>query len=116
MTSLKEQTALVTGASRGIGRAISLRLARAGADVLVHYHKNRDAAEQVVREIGGSSRLLQADLQSVEEINAMVQALGDTRLDILINNAGIWGPTPLGSTPLEKVEAMLDVNVKSVFW
>ena len=116
MTSLKGQTALVTGASRGIGRAISLRLAQAGADVLVHYHKNRDAAEQVVREIGGSPRLLQADLQSIEEINAMVRALGDTRLDILINNAGIWGPTPLGSTPLEKVEAMLDVNVKSVFW
>src|SRR6201984_1962379 len=83
MSSLKGQTALVTGASRGIG---------------------------------GAPRLQQADLQCTEEIDALVRTLSKTPLDILINNAGIWGPTPLGSTPLDRVEAMLDVNVKSVFW
>lgn len=116
MSILEGQTALVTGGSRGIGRAIALHLAGAGAKVLLHYHTNRTAAESVSREIGGAVRLLQADLRSPKEIDAMAQSLGDTQLDILINNAGLWGSTPVGSTPLDILEAMLDVNVKAVFW
>jgi 3-oxoacyl-[acyl-carrier protein] reductase len=116
MQVLKGQTALVTGASRGIGRAVALQIAQAGAKVLLHYHTNLEAAQSVAKETGGSPRLLQADLRSPKEIDALVSSLGETQLDILINNAGLWGPTPLGSTSLETLETMLDVNVKGVFW
>lgn len=116
MSTLEGQTALVTGASRGIGRAIALHLARAGAEVVLHYHSNRQAAESAAEEIGRAVGLLQADLRSPRQIDAMVRALGDRGLDILVNNAAIWGSTPLGSTPLEELEAMLDANVKGMFW
>jgi 3-oxoacyl-[acyl-carrier protein] reductase len=115
MSSLPGQTALVTGGSRGIGRAIALHLARAGVRVVIHYHRNREAAESVAREAGGA-RLVQADLRSIKEVDELARSLADVSLDILINNAGVWGFTPLGTTPLENLEAMLDVNVKSVFW
>jgi len=115
MSSLQGQTALVTGGSRGIGRAIALQLARAGARVVIHYHRNREAAESVAKEAGGA-RLVQADLRSMPEVDELARSLAGTGFDILINNAGVWGFTPLGSTPLETLEAMLDVNVKSVFW
>jgi len=116
MSFLEGQTALVTGASRGIGRAIALQLANAGAEVIVHYHKNRAAAESVAVELGGPVRLVQADLRSPREIDALVKTLAEVRLDILVNNAALWGGTPLGSTSLETLEAMLDANVKGVFW
>jgi 3-oxoacyl-[acyl-carrier protein] reductase len=116
MSILQGQTALVTGGSRGIGRAIARHLAGAGAKILLHYNRDRAAAESVSQEIGGAVRLLQADLRSPKEIDAMAQSLGDTQLDILVNNAALWGSTPLGSTPLDRLDAMLDVNVKGVFW
>ena len=84
--------------------------------MLVHYHRNRQAAESVVREIGAAASILQADLRSPKEIDAMVDSLGRRELDILVNNAGSWGFTPLGKTALEDLEAMLDANVKGVFW
>lgn len=115
MGNLKGQTALVTGASRGIGRAITVRLAQAGAKMVIHYNRNREAAESVAKEIGGAT-ILQADLQSTKEIDRLVAELGETKLDILVNNAGVWGPTPLGSTSLDWLNTMLDVNVKAVFW
>jgi NAD(P)-dependent dehydrogenase (short-subunit alcohol dehydrogenase family) len=83
--------------------------------VLIHYHQNRAAAETVAREVGGAE-LLQADMGSIKKIDDLVSSMGETRLDILVNNAGVWGPTPLGSTPVERLETMLDVNVKAVFW
>jgi 3-oxoacyl-[acyl-carrier protein] reductase len=116
MSILQGQTALVTGASRGIGRAIALHLAKAGAEVIVHYHNNRAAAESVAGELGGPARLVQGDLRSPREIDALVKTLADVRLDVLVNNAALWGGTPLGSTSLETLEAMLDANVKGVFW
>jgi NAD(P)-dependent dehydrogenase (short-subunit alcohol dehydrogenase family) len=116
MSILEGQIALVTGGSRGIGRAVALQLAGAGAQVILHYHRNREAAESVAGQIGGSVRLLRADMRSPSEIDAMIRELGNTRLDILINNAGLWEQTPLGSTSLETLEAMIDVNVKGMFW
>jgi NAD(P)-dependent dehydrogenase (short-subunit alcohol dehydrogenase family) len=83
--------------------------------MVIHYNRNREAAESVSKEIGGAT-LLQADLQSMQEIDRLIASLGETRLDILVNNAGVWGPTPLGSTSLEWLDTMLDVNVKAVFW
>jgi 3-oxoacyl-[acyl-carrier protein] reductase len=116
MPILKGQSALVTGASRGIGRAIALRLAKEGAQVSVHYHHDRSAAESVLSQMERPGSLLQADLRSPRDIDGMIGALGDTQLDILVNNAGIWGQTPLGNTSLEDLEAMLDINVKGVFY
>jgi NAD(P)-dependent dehydrogenase (short-subunit alcohol dehydrogenase family) len=110
------QAALVTGASRGIGRAVALALAREGATIFVHYHRDRAAAEAVVAEIGPGTRALQADLGSPDAIDAMVRELGGAALDILVNNAGVWGATPLGTTPRAGLEQMLDVNVKGMFW
>jgi NAD(P)-dependent dehydrogenase (short-subunit alcohol dehydrogenase family) len=116
MSTLKSQTALVTGASRGIGRSVALKLARAGAEVLLHYNKNRAAAESVAKEMQQPARLFHADLRSLREIDDLVRALGNTKLDMLVNNAAIWGQTPLGSTSIETLEGMLDVNIKGTFW
>ena len=81
--------------------------------MFLHYHRNQSAAECVLREMGKQAQLLQADLRSTKEIDAMIRTLSDIKLDILVNNAGIWGQTPLGGTSLEDLEAMLDVNVKA---
>lgn len=116
MSKLAGQVALVTGASRGIGRAVALLLARHGAEVLLHYNRNREAAEAVLREIGGHGRLLQADLRMPAEIDAMLDLVGTTPLDMLVNNAGVWGSTPLGRTSLDALDTMLDLNVKAVFY
>jgi NAD(P)-dependent dehydrogenase (short-subunit alcohol dehydrogenase family) len=59
--------------------------------------------------------LLQADLRSAEEIERMFASLAGTPLDILINNAGVWGPSPLGSTPVEQIDDMLDINLRGLF-
>jgi len=109
------KTALVTGASRGIGRAIARRLAADGASIIIHCHQSRVAAEALAGELG-SGQVVQADLGSVREIDAMFASLGAKKLDILVNNAGIWIGTPLGKTSAEDVDRILEVNIKSVFW
>jgi NAD(P)-dependent dehydrogenase (short-subunit alcohol dehydrogenase family) len=116
MEILSGQTALVTGASRGIGRAIAQALAHAGATVLVHCHRDRAAAEAVAREAGGGARVVQADLASPEAIDDMVRGMSGVALDVLVNNAGIWGTTRLGATRLADLDAMLDLNLRGVFW
>src|SRR5271154_2559971 len=103
MGFLEGQTALVTGSSRGIGRAVVLKLAAAGADILLHYNSNQAAAESVARELPRSAKLLKADLASPDAIEAMFASLKGIHLDILVNNAGIWSPTPLGSTSVKDV-------------
>jgi 3-oxoacyl-[acyl-carrier protein] reductase len=111
-----ERTALVTGGSRGIGRAICLRLASQGAEIVLHYHCNRKAADEVASTIGRPVRMVQADLSSPAEIERMFWELGDVKLDYLINNAGVWKATPLGSTNLETVNEILDINLRGPFW
>ena len=114
--TLQGKTALVTGGSRGIGRAICLRLAAQGADIVLHYHRHREAAGEVAATLGPRTRLVQADLGSPAEIERMFAGLGGLRLDILINNAGIWKPTPLASATLEAVNETLDINLRGPFW
>src|SRR5580658_10462850 len=99
MGMLTGTTALVTGGSRGIGRAICLRLAEQGGDIVLHYNRNRAAAEEVSALIGREVRLVRANVGSLAEIEAMFHELADVKLDFLINNAGIWKNTPLGSSP-----------------
>ena len=112
--ALAGKTALVTGASRGIGRAIARRLAGDGASVIIHCHQSRASAEALAAELG-SGCVVQADLGSVKETDAMFASLGAQKLDILVNNAGIWIGTPLGKTSAEDINRILDVNIKSVF-
>ena len=113
--SLNGQTALVTGSSRGIGRAIAERLAQAGAEVIIHYRENRAAAEEVASAIG-ARRIVQADLSSAHDIERLGTQLQNTQLDLLINNAGVWRLTPLGRTTAEVAEEVLRTNVLGMFW
>jgi 3-oxoacyl-[acyl-carrier protein] reductase len=116
MQTLKGTTALITGGSRGIGRATCLRLAKQGADIILHYNQNQAAAEDVAAAINHEVRLVQANISSPKEIQAMFHELTDLKLDFLINNAGIWKGTPLGSSPPELIDEILDTNLKGPFW
>lgn len=116
MGSLDGTTALVTGGSRGIGRAICQAIALQGADIVLHYNRNLAAAEETAASIRGEVRLVQADLGSVEEIEAMFAELSALQLDFLINNAGIWGNTPMGSSTAASVDQMINTNLRGPFW
>jgi len=127
MNKLDGKVALVTGASRGIGRAIALRLAQEGALVAVHYGKNRIAAEEIVREIereGGKAFALGSELGSLNGVTALYEALdtalhdrtGDKRFDILVNNAGLGLPVTIEETSEEAFDEIMNVNVKAPFF
>lgn len=116
MRALHGKTALVTGGSRGIGRAICQALARDGASIILHFHNNRAAAEETAASIGGNVRLAQADMGSVSQIDAMFAELAGARIDFLINNAGIWRNTPMGATTAHAVDEMLHTNLRGPFW
>src|ERR1700679_1097572 len=116
MGSLDGTTALVTGGSRGIGRAVCQKLAKQGADIVLHYNSNLAAAEETGASIRGSVGLVQGDLSSVEEIEAMFAEIGDLRLDFLINNAGVWGNTPMGTSSVADVDKMIATNLRGPFW
>ena len=113
---LSGTTALVTGGSRGIGRAICLRLAKEGARILLHYHRNRAAAEATAAAIGREVQLLQADLSSTDEIDSLFTTLGNVPLDFLVNNAGVWKGTPMGNSPAHLIDELLATNLKGPFW
>lgn len=120
MSKLAKKAALVTGASRGIGKAIALELARQGADVAVNYAGSADRAEEVVKEIeslGGKAIAIQGDVANSKRVAEMVQetiqAFG--RLDILVNNAGITRDTLLMRMKEEDWDAVIQTNLKGVF-
>ena len=110
--SLQGKVALVTGASRGIGRAIALELARAGAAVVVGYRSGADEAEAVAKEAGG--RAVQADVSDPEEAKRLVEEAGD--LDILVNNAGLTRDGLLARMPDDDWRAVIETNLSSVFY
>ncbi|HEU0335869.1 MAG TPA: 3-oxoacyl-[acyl-carrier-protein] reductase [Gaiellaceae bacterium] len=109
--SLEGRSALVTGGSRGIGRAIAVELAAAGASVVVGYHSGREEAEAVAVEIGG--RAVQADVADPEAARALVEAAGD--LDVLVNNAGLTRDGLLARMSDDDWRAVIDTNLSSVF-
>ena len=125
--SLAGKTALVTGGSRGIGRAIALALGRRGAHVAVHYNAAREAADEVVsliRDAGGRAWTLQADLASSDAAEILAGALrhtlqqhtGADALDILVNNAGVGLRARLADVKPDDFDRVLQVNLKTPFF
>jgi 3-oxoacyl-[acyl-carrier protein] reductase len=122
MTGCNGKTALVTGASRGIGRATAIALAKAGAQVIVHYGRGAAEAEAVVKEIeaaGGKAQAISADLSAsdgphklAEEVRKIVGA----RLDILVANAGIASGATVEETTVEDFDRLFAVNVRAPFF
>ena len=117
---LVEKVAIVTGASRGIGRAIALELARVGAKVAVNYASSSDAADKLVTQIvdaGGEAISICADVSKADQIDALVSTVMDKwgRIDVLVNNAGITRDTLLLRMKLEDWQAVIDTNLTGVF-
>ena len=110
--SLEGKNALVTGGSRGIGRAIALELAKAGASVVVGYRSGKDEAEAVAQETGG--RALAADISSPEEAGRLVEEAGE--LDILVNNAGLTRDGLLARMSDADWRDVIETNLSSVFY
>jgi 3-oxoacyl-[acyl-carrier protein] reductase len=110
--SLEGRNALVTGASRGIGRAVAAELARAGAAVVIGYRSGREEAEALATELG--ARAVQADVSSPEEAARLVEEAGD--LDILVNNAGLTRDGLLARMPDDDWRTVIETNLSSVFY
>ena len=122
MSNLSGKTALVTGASRGIGRASALALAKAGAQVLVHYNGGEKDATAVVAEIrkaGGKAEKITADLRASDGPHALVErvrAIVGGRLDILVASAGIAKAATIEETTVEDFDALFAVNVRAPYF
>jgi 3-oxoacyl-[acyl-carrier protein] reductase len=119
--SIAGKVALVTGGARGIGAAISMHLARAGATVVVNYASSEDAARSLAAQIGeqgGKAHPIKAnvaDARQVERLFEEIDGLQLGGLDILVNNAGVYQPAPLSDSSEADYDKTFDVNVKSVF-
>lgn len=121
MRDLRGAAALVTGGAHRLGRAIALAFARAGADVIIHYHQSGRAAEATLAELRGlgvRAAALQADLSAAEQAERLADAalaqLG--RLDVLVNSSGVWGATPIGSATPEQWDRFLNLNLRGAFF
>jgi 3-oxoacyl-[acyl-carrier protein] reductase len=117
---LDEKVALITGASRGIGRAISKIFALEGARVVINYNKSKNDALSLVEEIknqGGEVLLVKADVSKSDEVKRMVQKTLDKfgRIDILVNNAGVLIPIEFLDITEEIWDKTMDVNLKSAY-
>lgn len=121
MNPLQGRTALVTGGSRGIGRAVALELGRLGARVVISYRRDREAAESVVAELQAmdtDAAAFPADVAVADEARALVAEATATwgRLDILVNNAGITRDKSLRKLSAEDWNAVMATNLSSVFY
>lgn len=122
MTTLTGKTALVTGASRGIGRATALALAKAGAQVIVHYGNAQKEADAVVKEIiaaGGRAQKVTADLSKpngAHELAKQVRGIVGDRLDILVANAGISKAASIEELTVDDFDQLFAVNVRAPYF
>ena len=121
MKTLEGKTAIVTGASRGIGAAIAKKLAAEGAHVLINYGRSADLAQQVVEEIrakGGRATMAQADMGTIAGVKALFEQADRVfagRLDILVNNAGFFPLGTLEESTIEDFEKIVNLNIRGVF-
>ena len=118
---LKGKTALVTGASRGIGKAIALELGKNDANVIINYNRNQTEAEKVVKEIrsyGSHSIAVKADVSSFDEVSMMAEQIQKefSKIDILVNNAGIIRDRSLGKMSLDEWHSVIDTNLNGLFY
>jgi 3-oxoacyl-[acyl-carrier protein] reductase len=122
MSTLQDKTVLVTGASRGIGRATTTAIARAGAHVLVHYGRSVQEAESLVSEIqakGGRAKAIWADLgtpNDAELLAKQVRSIVGDRLDVLVLNAGISKAARIADYTVEEFDNLFATNVRSPFF
>jgi 3-oxoacyl-[acyl-carrier protein] reductase len=117
--SLKDKVAVVSGASRGIGRATAIALAARGASVAVVYRQQRESAQIVVDEIrgvGGRAHAFQADVSRADSVRALADAVANERgrIDILVNNAGVYGARPIGELDAAFFDEQFHLNALSV--
>src|ERR1017187_3307920 len=120
MTPLNGRTALVTGSSRGIGRAIAMALAQAGTDVVVNYLRREaeaQAVEKEIQQLGRRSANVQADVSVASDVERLVGPAGERRgpIDILVNNAGIARVQPVEEITERDWDELIDANLKSCF-
>ena len=118
--AMQDQVAIITGSSRGIGKAAALALAAEGASIVVNYARSSAAADEVVADItnaGGSAIALQADVSQEDQVEAMIKATKDKfgRIDVLVNNAGITRDTLLLRMKPADWQAVIDLNLTGVF-
>ncbi len=122
MTNCNGKVALVTGASRGIGRATAIALAKAGAHILVHYGRSAAEADEVVeliRAAGGKAQAIGADLAAPDgpaELARKVRAIAGERLDILVANAGVAKFATIEETSIQDFDQLFAVNVRAPFF
>jgi 3-oxoacyl-[acyl-carrier protein] reductase len=114
-TGLAGKRVLVTGASGGIGSACARAFAAEGADLVVHFHRGRERAEELAQELGAVTVLVGADLTREDEVDNMFAAAG--KLDVCAAVAGVWpaGDLPVWELPLERWRATLDANLTATF-
>jgi NAD(P)-dependent dehydrogenase (short-subunit alcohol dehydrogenase family) len=118
---LKDKVVLITGASKGIGQAIAIGMARQGARVIANYHTDKKGAERTVariRQAGGRSWAVRGDVSCLPQVHRLFKWVEHQfgRLDVLVNNAAITGWTPLFQTTEEKWDQVLDTNLKGTFF
>jgi 3-oxoacyl-[acyl-carrier protein] reductase len=120
VVELTGKYALVTGGSRGIGRAITLGLARHGATVMACYRNDGDAVESLDKEleqIGGDHRLVSADVAAPEAVDELTEECREHfgALDVVVNNAGVTSRAPIAQLPLAEWQRIMDTNLTGVF-
>jgi 3-oxoacyl-[acyl-carrier protein] reductase len=117
---LENQVALITGASRGIGAATALKLAEQGAYIFIHYHQNKNAAENILKQIHekeGKGEIIHADVHQPESVQQLFETIkkNKNRLDILINSAGITCDNFMGAMDHEQWDKVIQTNLTGVY-
>jgi 3-oxoacyl-[acyl-carrier protein] reductase len=121
MISLKDKVSIITGGSRGIGRATAVMFARAGSHVLINYQADKAAAESVRDEaskFGVNAEIFQANVADKKQVDEMIAFTAERlgRIDVLVNNAGVWIKNPIDEMTSERLKETVDINLMGCFY